>query len=155
MKAITLTQPWAQLVALGAKCIETRSWSTRYRGPLAIHAAAGLGPIGGLQGLYDLCRSEPFRSVLLGAGILGTPALPRGAIVATCELVEVYQIPEHQPLIGFYGDDSSRHWDLTDQELAFGDYSPSRYAWLLADVEPLAEPIPARGALGLWNWSER
>ena len=38
MKALTLYQPWATLVAIGAKKIETRSWSTPYRGPLAIHA---------------------------------------------------------------------------------------------------------------------
>ena len=38
MKALTLHQPWATLVAVGEKRIETRSWSTDYRGPLAIHA---------------------------------------------------------------------------------------------------------------------
>jgi hypothetical protein len=40
VKALTLHQPWASLVAAGVKMIETRSWSTRYRGPLAIHAGA-------------------------------------------------------------------------------------------------------------------
>lgn len=39
MNALTLMQPWATLVAIGAKRIETRSWATRYRGPSAIHAA--------------------------------------------------------------------------------------------------------------------
>lgn len=39
MKAITLWQPWASLIACGAKTIETRSWGTPYRGPLAIHAS--------------------------------------------------------------------------------------------------------------------
>ncbi len=43
MKALTLTQPWAHLVAVGAKRVETRSWPTPYRGPLAIHAAQGWG----------------------------------------------------------------------------------------------------------------
>ena len=38
MKTLTLLQPWAMLVALEAKRIETRSWGTWYRGPLAIHA---------------------------------------------------------------------------------------------------------------------
>lgn len=38
MKAISLWQPWASLVAVGAKKIETRSWATKYRGSLAIHA---------------------------------------------------------------------------------------------------------------------
>lgn len=39
LKAITLLQPWASLVAMGAKTIETRPYATQYRGPLAIHAA--------------------------------------------------------------------------------------------------------------------
>ena len=44
MKALTLWQPWASLVALGWKSVETRCWSTKYRGPLAIHSAAKLPP---------------------------------------------------------------------------------------------------------------
>ena len=39
MKAITIWQPWAFLLAMGAKQYETRSWETAYRGPIAIHAA--------------------------------------------------------------------------------------------------------------------
>lgn len=39
MKAITLWQPWASLLACGAKGYETRSWATSYRGQIAIHAA--------------------------------------------------------------------------------------------------------------------
>ena len=39
MRAISLWQPWASVVALGSKRIETRHWSTGHRGPLAIHAA--------------------------------------------------------------------------------------------------------------------
>lgn len=149
MKAITLTQPWATLVAIGAKKIETRSWATSYRGPLAIHAAAGLGPVDGRRGLHDLCGSHPFCDVLLPAGYnaMRMPAwgLPRGAIVAVADLrgvIPVTGIRQHTLI----------DWPLTDQERAFGDYSPGRYAWLLADVRPLRAPIPAKGALGLWEW---
>ena len=39
MKAFTLTQPWASLIALLLKTFETRSWKTKYRGPLLIHAS--------------------------------------------------------------------------------------------------------------------
>lgn len=39
MKAITIWQPWAEFVAAGVKHNETRSWATKYRGPIAIHAA--------------------------------------------------------------------------------------------------------------------
>lgn len=158
MKAITLTQPWATLVAIGAKQIETRGWSTNYRGPLAIHAAKGIGPVGGARGLMSLCRSEPFRSALLSAGILGTPALPRGAIVAVCaihdcRLTTIEAAPDKRGWSG-YVDNRLTYWDLTEQERAFGDYAPGRYAWLLADVRALPTPIPVKGALGLWEWEE-
>lgn len=38
MKALSLMEPWAALIAAGVKSIETRSWRTAYRGPLYIHA---------------------------------------------------------------------------------------------------------------------
>lgn len=42
MWALTLRQPWASLVAIGVKQVETRSWTTAYRGPLAIHSSKRL-----------------------------------------------------------------------------------------------------------------
>src|ERR1700694_3122793 len=39
MKALSLWQPWASLIAMGLKEFETRHWATSYRGPLVIHAA--------------------------------------------------------------------------------------------------------------------
>src|SRR5262249_45834457 len=59
MKAITLIQPWATLVVLGAKRIETRSWKTDYRGKLAIHAGKKWN-----KQLADLCEQEPFKEAL-------------------------------------------------------------------------------------------
>lgn len=158
MKALTLTQPYATLVALGAKHIETRSWSTRYRGPLAIHAGKGLGPVGARAGLYDLAFSDPdgfFYQVLKRANILCIDDLPLGAIVATARLEACVDtlfmtLEKRARVTGWDGE--QRYWNLTDQEESFGDYSPGRWAWLLADIKPLAEPILARGAQGLWNW---
>lgn len=150
MKALTLTQPWATLVAIRAKRIETRSWETLYRGPLAIHAAKGLRSVGGAMGLDETCIGQPFFNALYGAGVMRSSDLPLGAIVATCELVEVYRI--HDGVIGFYADDSSMYFDLSIQERAFGDYTPGRFAWLLANVRALPEPIPCKGALGLWDY---
>lgn len=123
-------QPWASLVAMGAKKLETRSWSTHYRGPLAIHASRGLRPEA-----REWCRTEPFRSALVG---LDPDTLPRGAIVAVCELVDCIRItPGNVP---------------EDPERAFGDYAPGRWAWQLEEIRRLPEPIPAKGALGLWEW---
>jgi activating signal cointegrator 1 len=92
MKAISLTQPWATLIAIGAKRIETRSFSTSYRGPIAIHAAKGLGPVGGMRGLVEQCQAPRFHQAFIDADL---PSLfgnhenpfPLGAIVATANLV--------------------------------------------------------------------
>lgn len=165
MKTITLTQPYATLVAIGAKRIETRSFQRSYRGPLAIHAASGLGPVGGKRGLLDLIETEPFWSVLREAFAvqLGDqrhyPAdaetiideLPFGAIVAVCELRHCRPTSEINSSFRAWKDGQC-YWDLTDQERAFGDYSAGRFAWLLGDIRALPEPIPARGALGLWQY---
>lgn len=145
MKGLTLTQPWATLVALEAKGIETRSWSTPYRGPVAIHAAKGLGSVGGAAGLCQFWWCEPFHSVLAEAGYTAEldRDLPRGLIVAVCELDNVIptsmmQVEDASVAIGF-------------NERAFGDYAPGRFAWSLRNVRALAEPIECRGALGLWD----
>ena len=61
MKALSITQPWATLIAIGAKTIETRSWSTLYRGDLAIHAAKGF-PRYARETLFE----EAFRVPLAG-----------------------------------------------------------------------------------------
>lgn len=142
-------QPWASLIAIGAKQYETRSWATRYRGPLAIHAAQAAG------GLH-LCGREPFQSVLLGAGVpsykrygrilVNKHSLPFGAIVAVAELVTC--VPTEQ-----CGREDPNHF-LSPKERAFGDFSPRRFAWEMADVRRLAEPIPCRGAQGLWDVPE-
>lgn len=141
MKALTLTQPWASLVAIGAKRVETRSWRTGYRGPLAIHAAKKF-----TQSDQAAVWRYPFRRVLVtpdGSGL--AVALPLGCVVATCTLTAC--ISTSNPSI---------HWrslPLSDQERAFGNYAPGRWAWLLEDIKALPEPVLAKGALGLWEWT--
>ena len=166
MKALTLHQPWATLVAIGAKRVETRSWATKYRGPLAIHAAKVVR------------KAEPMPLALVSAihaALLAahwSKRYPLGAVVATCTLVDVVPIGSYdgdrtcepwQPpgqfhewvIIRYHPSTDSqnrRHTDYLD-ERAFGDFSPGRFAWLLADVAPLDPPVPAKGRQGLWEWN--
>lgn len=149
MKCLTLTQPYATLIALEEKHIETRSWPTNYRGPLAIHAGKGLAPVGGIKGLFNLYYSEPFYRVLFPRfGALSEWDMPQGAIVAVCELIDV--VSTNQLPLGWR---RGKHaWWLTEQEQAFGDYRPNRYAWLLGNVQALPEPIPCPGKQGLWTY---
>lgn len=165
MKAITLTQPWATLMAIGAKRIETRSWATSYRGELAIHAGKGLGPVGGKRGLYDQCYTPPFLEVLepfmtgdweladMIIPYIDPGLLPRGAIVAVVNLIGC------EPTWSIVEDQGARRatniglldWPLTDLECAFGDYSPGRYGWLTTNLIALPTPVPCKGALSIWD----
>ncbi len=145
IKTITLTQPWATLVALGKKRIETRSWPTTYRGPLAIHAAKGFP-----EQAQELCRQEPFWSALktiASDDYYGDPydlrwplhqQLPRGHIIAVGLLEEVQRIFSNFP--------------VEEPERSFGNYTKGRYAWTFSTIYQLERPVPARGSLGLWNW---
>lgn len=149
MKVLTLTQPWATLVAIGAKKIETRSWWTSHRGPLAIHAAKGFP-----AWARGLIYQEPFASTLAQAGIFTESALPLGVIVATCNLIGTGLIT---PARSYIKVKPQPHYNCVgvppeEPELSFGDYTPGRYAWILTDIQPLPEPIPARGMQGLWEF---
>lgn len=163
MKALSLTQPWASLIAIGAKCVETRSWASSYRGPIAIHAAKGFP-----ADCRDLCWDEPFRHVLSGAGLVDFGAysdlesdscerfdgLPRGAIVAVGSLAYVFLTGDtlnYRHVSRTMRGPNGLTYEMTPQEIAFGNYAPGRYGWVLKNVRPLREPVPCRGALGLWN----
>lgn len=141
MKALSLIQPWATLIAIGSKRIETRSWSTDYRGPIAIHASKWMTPAGkyvnaDVEACIAMCYREPFTTELTMGGIARVLDLPSGAIVATARLVDVVRT------------DAIRVGEL---EREFGDYRPGRFAWRLADVQQLRTPVPYRGFPGLWD----
>ena len=150
MKMLTLTQPWATLVAIGAKTIETRSWATDYCGPLAIHAAKGFPDWA--QGFaskypaYDALAKTGYHTIVDRQGV--SHNLPRGCVVATCRLVGCFRITRSAT----YQLPTGERVEITTLEEAFGDYTPGRWGWVLADVRALPTPLPARGALGLWEW---
>lgn len=144
MKVITIHQPWASLIAIGVKQIETRSWRTKYRGALAIHA--------GVSKEYDHLRCQnPFYGCLKAAGLIGTfraspnsPAIhyPYGAVVATAEIFDCVPVED----VTFWPTSGLMY------EACFGDFEPGRFAWLLKNVEMLKSPVPAIGKQGLWEW---
>jgi len=136
MKAITIWQPWASLIAIGAKEYETRSWSTNYRGPIAIHAAKKEPMINGLPEIIQKAVRAVFHK-RYGSRLVDPT--PTGCIVAVAELVEVIRTKDHLP---------------SEQEEMFGDWSPGRFAWKFANVTILSNPTPVSGRQGLWDWEE-
>lgn len=180
-RALSLWQPWASLIALGVKTIETRSWNTYYRGPLAIHAAKRKPEQvehGYLLARYDHDIGEPPTPwALLGAAPDHGPwPVHLGAVVATCTLVDVVPMklcgdrhPNKSSLIldmphdGDLPQQAGGMWligpnDLThgrptrvEDQRPYGDYRPGRFAWLLADIRPVDPPVTMRGHQGLWR----
>ena len=116
-----------------AKFVETRSWKTDYRGPLAIHASASKVERAAAPALARICR-EAF-------GPDWPMILPRGKVLAVCQLIDCANA-------------AGIAAQVTAQERACGDFTPGRWAWMLDRIERLPEPIAARGALGLWEWDE-
>ena len=135
MKAISLLQPWASLVMMGLKHWETRSWPTKHKGDIAIHASKGMCEAG-----CDLMvRDETLRMFAAKGMFPSFNELPRGVVLGVCSL--------HQCV---------RSDSLTAAEVgsdaAYGDFSSGRWCWFLMVKEKFKEPVPARGMQGLWNW---
>lgn len=146
MKAITIKQPWATLIALGLKEFETRSWATKYRGPIAIHAGKSVDK--------EAFRDPAIYRALCKKGIKQLKDLPTGAVIATAQLIECHQVTKD------YYDLHAEPRAATDKERViegdewwFGNYEGGRFAWQLADVKAI-EPVQAKGQLSLWNWDE-
>jgi len=129
VRVLTLWEPWATLMALGEKRIETRSWATKYRGPLAIHAGKG-----GMRGrmLQAHCARFFFRDAL------ACEVMYPGHIVAVVRLFDCYTTER-----------ISSEANLSRQELAFGDYGLNRFGWATDLCFRLPAPIRYKGGQGL------
>lgn len=141
MKAITVWQPWASLLATGKKHIETRAWRTNYRGEILIHAAKK--PYSQVELMIPREDRKLIENALRLKYIDWKERVPTSVIVGKANLVNCVLIDETtSELI------KEQHPD----EYAFGDFTPGRYAWVMESPVLFKEPIPAKGKQGLWNW---
>lgn len=177
MKAITLYQPWATLIAIGAKTVETRSWSTTYRGPLAIHAAKRRAEHEKIGEWYIEPAWITVDGALDGMAKMSHAAfrvpLPLGTVVATCELVDVVpmvtdvrQAPGAPVVLdltagrfvrngghvaGWSEQETAARNDHLHTQYAYGHFAVGRYAWMLENVEGV-DPVAVAGHQRLWEW---
>lgn len=182
MKALTIRQPWASLIAHGVKTIETRSWSTEYRGPLAIHAGKSKPPFpwraGGWVTGHSVLRYHDRVDEQFSLSLYGGDAqrLPLGAVVATCTLADV--VPIGGPYSFRTGIAEGDEGDFPDSRVvvrrpAVG-WAPEslvidRPHEDITDQLPYGDftpgrwawlltdikpcdPVPAKGRLGMWDW---
>jgi hypothetical protein len=157
MKALTVRQPWCSAITYGDKRVENRSKPIAHRGPLMLHAglsvdwdadkeawvAAGLTPYapGAQRGAWRA-------------------SLPLGAVVAVAELTDCHHADDCNHICP-----EPEDWDwrtdlpCTEHEGPCRNHCspwafPDAWHWKLANVHPLPEPVPCKGALGLWRLPE-
>lgn len=126
MKALTISQPFATLIATGEKWVENRTWETLYTGWLAIHAG---------KGTQYLDRDE-------------LQAYPTGCIIAVARIVACVHIDAIH--------DSCQRDDIvlgtrrTWQEIATHEHTEGPWCWVLQDVRTV-DHVPINGMQGLWR----
>ncbi len=127
MLAISVKQPFASLLVSGRKRFETRSFPTKVRGFLAIHA--------GLR-METAISMELEKLVVREFGSKWTITLPTGAIVGVVDLVECHPTEE---------------LELSDAQRLTGDFTAGRWAWEMHVVKAFDRPRKQQGSLGFFN----
>lgn len=163
MKTLTVRQPHAKLIAMGIKGIETRSWSTKHRGLIAIHAGkAPATRTPNVEQVGSYCYTTEWLAPIHSfdgythepiADVIGEQ-LVYGFIVATAYLVDVIASVELDGADSYSQQgrtpETTGSWNLKHQR-PYGDFSLG-FLWLLGTIKRLETPIPATGRQGLWNW---
>lgn len=126
MKVITIKQPFATLIAEGIKEYEFRTWKTKYRGEILIHAGKGV------------CKKTMKEVSHLNL------EYPSGCIIAKANLVdciemnqEVRNLLKNKNSLIYQGVINDKEW--------------KGYGWKLENIEKI-EPIPTTGKLSLWEY---
>lgn len=128
--AITLWQPWASLWLSTRKTHETRTWATKYRGPLLVHAAKrppGVQAFGTV--LNEMCCTE--------FGDKWVDELPRGVLLGVVWLIDCRPTTERRP--------------IDHEDFVCGNWEGGRFAWQRGSFSRWDEPLAYKGRQGFFN----
>ena len=125
MKVLTIKQPWTTLIMQKDKRFEFRSWRTKYRGDLLIHAGKGIDK----EAMKRLSNYIP-------------EVLPTGKILGKVTLVDCVKMSLEfkEKLL------------KENKEIYIDSSFKENYGWQLENVELFNEPIEVKGKLGLWEY---
>ncbi len=125
MKVLTIKQPWATLIMQGDKRFEFRSWQTKYRGDLLIHAGKGIDK----EAMKRLAKYLP-------------DEIPLGKILGKVTLVDCIKMcPEFKDML--LKENPDIYTKSSFQE---------NYGWQVENVKVFNEPIDVKGHLSLWEY---
>lgn len=125
MKVLTIKQPWATLIMQGDKRFEFRSWQTKYRGDLLIHAGKGIDK----EAMKRLVKYLPDEILL-------------GKILGKVTLVDCIRMcPEFKEMLLKENSDIYTKSSFSEN-----------FGWQVENVQVFDEPIEAKGHLSLWEY---
>jgi hypothetical protein len=145
LPALTLYQPWASLIAAGAKPYEWRGWPAPQRmigRRIAIHAGARKVRRDDIADIIDdLIEGSTSLNVeisipLLAQWFLSPEILPRSSVLCTAVLGEPIRASDYAQA---HGTDSDR-------------VDHTKWGWPLTAIEVLEPFVPAKGMQGFWTW---
>jgi len=127
LKCLSIRQPWVELILSGRKCVENRSWKTRYRGTLGIHSSTSLEAWEALS----LAERDDFVPAWRTAGVP-----PCGFVLGVVELVTI-----------------CRYKDLPTglRQHRFALSHAENWCWVLERPRWLREPVRAKGNAALFH----
>lgn len=159
MKALTIWQPWASLIMVGAKPYEFRPKSyLRYISApaigerIVIHADARAVKPAEVEDLLLRMNDDGHTTGLI-------PAIAR-QVLERCRAAAKYQALPLGCALGTARLGKPRNAGalfggaVADSDRAAIDESAYNWAWPLEGIEPFDAPIPTRGAQGFWPWRQ-
>lgn len=123
MKCLTIKQPWASLIVNGYKRYEFRSWKTKYRGKILIHAGMSL------EKEYA-SKIEEYNLEYIN-----------GAIIGEAEIVDCILV-----------DKDFDNYLKSENNIVYGNDHVGLYAWKLDNIKKYEKPIYIKGKLSLWEY---
>lgn len=126
MKVLTIKQPWATLIMLGDKRYEFRTWKTKYRGDLLIHAGKGIDK-------EAMKRLEKYLPV----------EIPLGKILGQVKITDCVMLTN-----------SLKENLLKENPDIYKNSEIGLYGWKIEEVQVYDDQIEIKGRLGLWNYEK-
>jgi len=129
MKVLTIKQPFATLIAEGLKEYEFRTWKTKYRGDILIHAGLGI----------DKKAMQKYKHLNL--------EYPSGCIIAKATITDCLIIDDEVRKML-----KEKNTIIYDSVINNIDWNG--YGFKLENIKKV-NPIPIKGKLSLWDYNEK
>lgn len=151
MKALSIKQPWAQLIALGIKPIENRTWPTKFRGRVYIHSSQKPVPFNGMENGMNFTQDQ-LRDVFKLCPVKDgrypdiMNKYPISAIIGEVDIVDC--VLGHESIW-------AEHKAIVNRKIAgyIQEIEVPVFNWVLGNAVIYDQPIlNIKGALSLWEY---